>query len=256
MVKAIFIEAGHGKKDGMVDVGAVGNGTTERAEVKQIASELVERIKLDKRFAGVSVYSVGISEDYDLVEKVQKINTLCKLRGYNKLNSLLISIHINSGGGTGVESWYYVADNDSKKFGAIVGDELSKATGLVYRGDKPDSENRHGRLAIVRDTKPLAVLVECGFIDSPDVNVLKDENKDDSFALGIYKGICRHLGYEDSDSLYPDVKKNDWFYSVVEWGVKNKLVNGYGDGLFRPNNQVTRAELLTILKRFEEFTLR
>jgi hypothetical protein len=38
---------------------------------------------------------------------------------------------------------------------------------------------------------------------------------------------------------------------AIEWAAGSGLVNGFADGTFRPNEPVTRGQLCTILKRFE-----
>lgn len=45
---------------------------------------------------------------------------------------------------------------------------------------------------------------------------------------------------------FPDVKGH-WSSDTVEWGVKIGAINGYPDGTFRPNGQVTEAEFLAML---------
>ncbi len=46
---------------------------------------------------------------------------------------------------------------------------------------------------------------------------------------------------------FSDVKKTDWSYQVIETGRARGLLSGYGDGTFRPNNSVTRAELAALI---------
>jgi S-layer homology domain. len=52
---------------------------------------------------------------------------------------------------------------------------------------------------------------------------------------------------------FPDVPSNHWAYSTIQWAVDNNVVNGYPDGTFRPSQQVTEAEFLTMfIRAFEE----
>ena len=44
--------------------------------------------------------------------------------------------------------------------------EYTRVTGIRGRGVHGDKENRWGRLGFVRDTKPLALLFEMGFISN------------------------------------------------------------------------------------------
>ena len=49
---------------------------------------------------------------------------------------------------------------------------------------------------------------------------------------------------------FSDIKGNEWYASHIPLAVYRKLINGFPDGTLRGNNQVTRAEFLTMLARF------
>ena len=53
------------------------------------------------------------------------------------------------------------------------------------------------------------------------------------------------------ENPFTDVKKSDWFYTNVEYAVKNKLMNGTTATAFAPNEPLTRAMLVAILYRAE-----
>ena len=46
---------------------------------------------------------------------------------------------------------------------------------------------------------------------------------------------------------FPDVKSGDWFNNAVTWANINKVVGGYGDGRFGPNDKVTLEQIAVIL---------
>ncbi len=46
---------------------------------------------------------------------------------------------------------------------------------------------------------------------------------------------------------FRDVSKNDFYYEAVEALRTKGIVNGYGDGTYRPNAKVTRAEALKVI---------
>lgn len=46
---------------------------------------------------------------------------------------------------------------------------------------------------------------------------------------------------------YTDVKSTDPSYKAIEWLSVNGVIKGYGDGTFRPNNPVNRAEMLKMI---------
>ena len=41
-----------------------------------------------------------------------------------------------------------------------------------------------------------------------------------------------------------------WYTEAIRWAAANELVNGYGDGAFGPNDDLTREQLATILYRY------
>ena len=51
-------------------------------------------------------------------------------------------------------------------------------------------------------------------------------------------------------SNFTDVAAGKWFAKAVAWAAANGIVNGYGSGLFGPNDPVTREQLAAILYRY------
>lgn len=50
-----------------------------------------------------------------------------------------------------------------------------------------------------------------------------------------------------------DVAAGQWYTAAVAWASANDIVNGYGDGTFRPNDNITREQFATILFRYAGF---
>jgi lysozyme len=44
--------------------------------------------------------------------------------------------------------------------------------------------------------------------------------------------------------------ENHWAKDIVQWALDNGLIKGYSDGSVKPDNTLTRAEMLTILKNY------
>ncbi|MEQ3353603.1 5'-nucleotidase C-terminal domain-containing protein [Aedoeadaptatus acetigenes] len=51
---------------------------------------------------------------------------------------------------------------------------------------------------------------------------------------------------------FTDVKAGEWYENAVIWAANNKIVKGYEDNTFKPNQVVTREEMATILGRYIE----
>ncbi len=55
---------------------------------------------------------------------------------------------------------------------------------------------------------------------------------------------------DDSTSTFPDVPANEWYTGSVTWATKNKIVEGYEDGTFRPDRAITREEMCALMDRY------
>ena len=200
--KAIFLSCGHGKgAAGANDDGARGNGTTERAEAMDVTRELAARLQRDPVFKNVPLFLIGLDERLSVVGKTKKINDVCRARGYTVDDTLLLEVHLNSGGNAlahGLEVWYYAGDDTAKAFALTLAQSLKEATRMPYHGTpvKGDTSNRHGRLGIIRDTIPIAALLELGYLSNPtDAAMHLDPVQDDLFSLGALNGIRQWYGY-------------------------------------------------------------
>lgn len=50
---------------------------------------------------------------------------------------------------------------------------------------------------------------------------------------------------------FPDVTNTSaWYYSAVKWAAQNRIVSGYADGRFGPNDNITREQLAIMLNNY------
>ncbi len=54
---------------------------------------------------------------------------------------------------------------------------------------------------------------------------------------------------------YTDVETSRWSAVNIQWAKNNKIVTGYSDGSFRPDQPITRAELIAVQRRAAEYAL-
>lgn len=54
-------------------------------------------------------------------------------------------------------------------------------------------------------------------------------------------------------SQFTDVASGQWYTDAIGWAAANKLVSGYGNGKFGPNDSVTREQLAAILYQYTKF---
>ena len=57
---------------------------------------------------------------------------------------------------------------------------------------------------------------------------------------------------ESSQDAFTDVPKEGGYAEAVHWAVDNKIVNGYGGGLFGPDDPVTREQAAAMIYRYAQ----
>jgi len=165
--KAVIFVAWHGWIiNGVMDRGAAANWTTERVHTKNIANVAIWYMTQVTEFAWIAVYDVWVFENIWLQEKIKKVNEICKSLWYDHTNSIMIDVHVNAWWWTGVEGRFFTWSKDSEKLATWIARSQSEILKIPQRASRWDTTNRHWRLGIVRDTRPLACLIECWFIDS------------------------------------------------------------------------------------------
>jgi hypothetical protein len=55
------------------------------------------------------------------------------------------------------------------------------------------------------------------------------------------------------DLAYTDVKADFWYTDAIIWGTEAGIINGYGDGIFRPDGLVTRQEMAKMMYCYAEY---
>ncbi len=54
-------------------------------------------------------------------------------------------------------------------------------------------------------------------------------------------------------SSFTDVPEDTWYTQAVKWGEESGVINGYGHGLFGPEDDITREQMATILYRYAAY---
>ena len=49
---------------------------------------------------------------------------------------------------------------------------------------------------------------------------------------------------------FTDVGKDVWYSTAVNWAANNRIVSGYGNGKFGPNDKITREQLAVMLRNY------
>ncbi len=182
MNKKVCIIVGHGKsKSGEYDSGAVSRDGKHQEFL--IAREIA---KSASDYLGCEL--MNYNGDLYLTDRIRKVNS----GDYD----FVAEIHLNAGGGKGVEVYYY---HDSPT-GLRVSDEICKeivnTLSVENRGPKV-RVNKNGKdyFAIIRDTRPTAILVETVFIDyASDLAKVKTQEGQRKCGEAIGRAIERAFG--------------------------------------------------------------
>jgi len=56
-----------------------------------------------------------------------------------------------------------------------------------------------------------------------------------------------------AESSFTDVAQGEYYTDAVAWAAENKIVEGYGNGIFGPKDTITREQMAAILYRYSKF---
>ena len=56
----------------------------------------------------------------------------------------------------------------------------------------------------------------------------------------------------NGNSVFTDVPKGEWYADAVNWAASEGIVNGYGNGIFAPNDNITREQLAVMLWQYAQ----
>ena len=205
-------------------VPGAGKYLDEVEEDRKVKNSVISLLKS----AGNTVYDC--TDDKGKTQGANLANIVAKCNAHSV--DLDISIHLNAGGGTGVEVYYYTGDSTGQAKAAAVSAAISEALGIRNRGAKATTG-----LYVLSNTKATAILIECCFVDNKTDQAAWDVTK---CAQAIVKGVTgktvsapsKPSGSTSKPAAKPATKKNlgnvDIFYAVNAGGknypeVKNKL---------------------------------
>lgn len=166
----IGIDCGHSIKGS--GCGAVGI-LSESVENRKVGNRLMELLKI----GGHTV--VNCSVDYASNTNEQLAGIVRKANAQRL--DLFVSIHFNSGGGHGTETYVYSSTSSARAKAQAINDHVVKSCGFRNRGLKYSKD-----LYVLKYTNAPAILHEVCFVDS-----VEDSNKlnTEAVAKAIYKGI-------------------------------------------------------------------
>lgn len=202
----IVIDAGHGGADS----GALGNGLMEKDYTLLIAKYL------KKRFDELGVSSKLVRDTDETVSPSERVNRILNAFG-NSSDVLVLSNHLNAGGGDGAEVIYALRNNDTlaNKILNNLGNEGLKMR-KVYQRRLP-SDNTKDYYFIHRNTgitEP--VLIEYAFIDNKN-DADKIVKNYERYAEGVVKAVADYKGIDYKPPVVRDtykVQRGDTLWNI------------------------------------------
>ncbi len=186
----IAIVVGHGKSQtGGYDSGAVANGFHEFKLAKECAKYAQEYLNANYECQADLFNYAG---DTYLTDRVAKFK--------DNTYALLAEIHLNSFSNdtaTGTEVYYSQASKGAlgQKAAEKISAQIASDFGIRNRGAKTKlRSDGKDYFAIIRDTKPHAVLVETLFISSNDIYLIDTATEQQKMGKSIAVGIANAMG--------------------------------------------------------------
>ena len=225
MAHKIYLHIGHGGSDS----GAVGQNSLE----KDITLEIGLR-------AEAALVSAGFKVLMSRTTDVKNQNASASANSWGA--QLVLSIHCNSytdQSASGTETLIYGRGGTAEQFANILQRAAVKAMGTKDRGVKVQN------VEILRNTTAPAALLECAFISNlSDEKKLMDAKYQQAIANAIVSACLEFFDKEaKSDMDY----ESHWAKEYIDRAIAYGIMVGDGDGSFRPNDNLTRAEAAVIV---------
>ena len=205
----IVVDAGHGGND----PGASGNGIIEKEYTLKISQYIYDRL----RELGLDVKMTRTTDE--TLSPSERVNRVLNAFG-DSSDVIVISNHINAGGGDGAEVIYALRNKDT--LSNLILDELSNEGQNIrkaYQRRLPSDTSKDYYFMQRNTGNTESVTVEYGFLDSngDDVNQLK--NNWQNYAEAVVRAIVEYLNLTYipvEGSNYYTVKSGDSLWSIAK----------------------------------------
>ena len=209
IVTGVVVDAGHGG----ADPGAVSSGLQEKDFTLDASLYMYERLQ---QLGIPAVLTRDSDENLSRTERLRRANEAFG----GSSNAILISNHINAGGGEGAEVIYALRNNSTLAQSILeeIGSE-GQIMRKYYQRRLPEDPSKD-YYYIIRETAPMqSLLVEYGFIDNANDRV-KLQNDLLNYVEAVVRAIAGYAGVpytppEGSGTNFYTVVKGDSLWSIA-----------------------------------------
>jgi N-acetylmuramoyl-L-alanine amidase len=176
MAKLVVVDPGHGGHD----PGATGQGLAEKTLTLALGKHLHDALLRDFDVR------VELTRSTDVFVELDRRAAFANERGAD----YFVSVHINSGGGTGYEDFVHRSVSSSSATEARRAAVHQAVMQLMQGKGMPDRGKKSANFAVLRETQMPAILTENLFVDTPqDAHLLRDVAFLEALAEAHARGI-------------------------------------------------------------------
>lgn len=236
----IVIDPGHGGTDS----GAIGNGIIEKDLNLKISKYIYERLK----DLGLDVKITRNTDE--TLSPVERVNRVLNAYG-NSSDVILLSNHINAGGGDGAEVIYALRNDD--ELPNLILEELAKEGQNIrksYQRRLPSDFTKDYYFMQRNTGNTQSLTIEYGFLDGNGDDVEQLKNNWEKYAEAVVRAVAKYLNvsYNPIETLkYYTVVKGDTLWNIAK--KNNVSVNDLKNinGLLSSNLQIGQTLEIPIL---------
>lgn len=188
----IVLDSGHGGADpGMVGVSGTEEKTLNLIYTKKIAALMEQagyRVVLTRNS------DTGLYDENESNKKAQDMQRRCEI--IEREDPILtLSIHQNSypqdASVRGPQVFYYEHSKEGEKLATCIQDSMNKQLEVA----RPRVQKGNSTYYILKRSKAVTVIVECGFLTNPQEEaLLQEEEYQDRMAQAVCDGVMEYLG--------------------------------------------------------------